>query len=298
LRAAGARASARAAGPLLAALLFADLALFGAGYNLGPIDPIDAVFSKRSIVDFLSKSIGGEPYRVGIRCPEGILILRNAGSLLRIGTIDGYNQLRLRRSHEMLSRGETNPSRFLSLWSVLYQTRPGTERGSLALARNPDALPRARLVHRARVHADDEQILTMLASSLWKPQEATLLESGEAESWPVPEGERAPRIASFAPDEVVVELDALAPGYVVLADPFYPGWEATVDGRPAPIVRADYALRAVRVDTGAKRVVFRFRPASVRVGLLLSLAGLAAAVALVARPRSGTRALLADLLRP
>lgn len=291
------RDAGRRAAPLLAGLLLADLAVFGVAYNLGPIDPVDHVFSKRSVIEYVRKNLGSAPYRIGIRCPEGLLIMRNAGSLLRIGTVDGYNQLRLRRSTELMAGAEKNPSRFLSLWSVYYQTRPGTEPGSLALARNPDALPRARLVHRARVFPEESEILKALASSLWLPEKSVVLAVGENEAFDAPAGEAPPRVTRLTPDRVDVEVNALAPGFLVLTDPFYPGWEATIDGRTTPILRADYALRAVRVDAGAHTVAFRFRPASVRNGIVASLVGLGAIVALIARPRSGAREILAEVFR-
>jgi uncharacterized membrane protein YfhO len=49
--------------------------------------------------------------------------------------------------------------------------------------------------------------------------------------------------------------------------------EATVDGAPAQILRADYALRAVRVPQGTHRIEFRYRPRWLGVGLFMSLTG-------------------------
>ena len=39
-------------------------------------------------------------------------------------------------------------------------------------------------------------------------------------------------------------------GLAVILDPFYPGWTATVDGKPTPILRADFAFQAVPVTAG------------------------------------------------
>lgn len=58
------------------------------------------------------------------------------------------------------------------------------------------------------------------------------------------------------------------PGVLVLSDTYYPGWKVTVDGRPSRLLRANYALRGVYLPGGNHRVVFRFAPASLRLGLL------------------------------
>jgi uncharacterized membrane protein YfhO len=67
-----------------------------------------------------------------------------------------------------------------------------------------------------------------------------------------------------------IEVDSPAPGYLFLSDPFYPGWQAQLDGEPAAILRADYAFRAVAVPVGRHRVTMGFRPGSWYVGLGIS----------------------------
>jgi uncharacterized membrane protein YfhO len=63
-------------------------------------------------------------------------------------------------------------------------------------------------------------------------------------------------------------------GYVVLADPFYPGWAADIDGSPTTVYRAYGALRAIHVPAGEHTMEFVFRPASVYWGGALTGAGL------------------------
>ncbi len=51
---------------------------------------------------------------------------------------------------------------------------------------------------------------------------------------------------------------------------WYPGWRATVDGAPAPLLRANYAFRAVRLEPGQHQVHLTFAPRSWRLGLAIS----------------------------
>ena len=71
-------------------------------------------------------------------------------------------------------------------------------------------------------------------------------------------------------------------GYLVLADVCYPGWVCTVDGRPAPVYRADYLFRAVELPEGDHEVVFSFAPASYLRGRAVSAAALAVVLLVLA----------------
>ena len=81
-------------------------------------------------------------------------------------------------------------------------------------------------------------------------------------------------ILGYADQAVTVETRAEGKRLLVLADVHYPGWTATLDGLEVPILRADYAFRAVAVPPGRHIVEFRYRPASVRYGAALSVVGL------------------------
>jgi uncharacterized membrane protein YfhO len=56
----------------------------------------------------------------------------------------------------------------------------------------------------------------------------------------------------------------------VLSDPYYPGWQAQVDGEPVALLRANYAFRAVAVPAGSHAVTMVFRPNTWRAGLALT----------------------------
>jgi hypothetical protein len=62
--------------------------------------------------------------------------------------------------------------------------------------------------------------------------------------------------------------------YLVIADPSYPGWKATLDGKPAKIELIDGVLPAIKVTPGTHELTYRYEPTSVKVGASLTLAGL------------------------
>jgi hypothetical protein len=88
------------------------------------------------------------------------------------------------------------------------------------------------------------------------------------------------------PTEVRLGVDAPADAWLFLADTFYPGWEATVDGEATEIYRANVAGRAVRVPAGPHEVVFCYRPTWTIPALVLAALGLLLTVALAYSARS------------
>jgi len=73
---------------------------------------------------------------------------------------------------------------------------------------------------------------------------------------------------------VVIQADMSCRGMVILSETFFPGWEATVDGKPAKVCEAYTALRGVVAEAGRRRIEMRYRPKSVYLGGALTLAGL------------------------
>ena len=151
-----------------------------------------------------------------------------------------------------------------------------------------DALPRAYVVHRTRVIDDDQAALAAMADPAFDPAQVAILAAGQ-------EIDAAPRaapqvtVAAYAPQAIALRASLQAPGYLVLSDAWYPGWRATVDGKPAAIERANVHFRAVYLGAGTHTVRFTYRPASYFAGLGISLAtvaglGIGIAAALTRRP--------------
>ena len=84
---------------------------------------------------------------------------------------------------------------------------------------------------------------------------------------------------------LVIEADAPAPGILVVSETWYPGWSVTVDGKPAPLLRADHALRGVALPAGHHAVEMRFRSRPTQLGLALAALGLLGLAGLLFRRR-------------
>jgi hypothetical protein len=130
----------------------------------------------------------------------------------------------------------------------------------------PRPLPRARLVCNARPGIGNASLASLPLESAVLVDQPVALDGGE------------PGQASILSDRPGrIELDVVAPGrqLLVLAESFHEGWKATIDGQPAPVLRANADFLGCVVGAGRHAVVFDFQPASLRLGKLASLAGLA-----------------------
>lgn len=165
---------------------------------------------------------------------------------------------------------------------------PVYEAGSgVTIYLNTGAQPLARLVYRAVAVESPEAAWAAIHAPDWDASAAVYVEGGPALDGNAPPGGSL-FFTVYEPGALAVVVNTPAPAYLLLAETWYPGWGAFIDGQPAPIYRANTAFRAVYIDTpGEHTVLLAFRPASVAIGLAVSattvLALLGAAVAAVRR---------------
>ncbi len=149
----------------------------------------------------------------------------------------------------------------------------------LRVYRNEDFLPRAFVVHQARVIPDAAARSEALRQ--FNPRHEIILE--EAPEGPLAQGSLEPwaaaRIVQYDLNEVMVELSLATDGYLVLTDSHSAGWKAYdtqpgQDEQEVPIYRANGAFRAVVLPPGEHVVRFKYTPFSLKLGLFVSfLAG-------------------------
>lgn len=142
--------------------------------------------------------------------------------------------------------------------------------GQLEMMKLPTPLPRAWTPLQARVAPHPSQ-LDQLIDPKFDPQTTVLL---EREIGALTPGNLS--ITDYQCDQLTIQVQQPSgAGLVVLSDAWFPGWEASLDGLPTSILRANYALRAVQVPQGKHQILLRYRPHSLYWGALLSLCGLA-----------------------
>jgi hypothetical protein len=146
-----------------------------------------------------------------------------------------------------------------------------------AMWENLDVLPRAFMVHAAESLPDNET-LSRLQQSDFNPKQVVFLDAGaqpiHASSNDSLTTSDQVSIAQYQSERVVVQAKVSSPGYLVLTDSWYPGWQAWIDGRGVPILRADLMFRAVALDAGEHTIVFEYHPISFLIGAWISVIGI------------------------
>jgi len=74
-----------------------------------------------------------------------------------------------------------------------------------------------------------------------------------------------------APSLIEIETESAAPPVVVIAQNFYPSWRATVNGQPAPVLRANHAFQAIPIPAGKSIIRLDYVDWPFRIGAGVSL---------------------------
>ena len=70
-------------------------------------------------------------------------------------------------------------------------------------------------------------------------------------------------MTAYEPNQLTYDVKSDKGGVLVFSEIYYPGWTATIDGQPAELGRANYVLRALKVEPGQHKVELSFFPQSV-----------------------------------
>lgn len=140
------------------------------------------------------------------------------------------------------------------------------------------------------VKAPDDAVLSTLLDPRFDVTRAALFDTsaavtaaGNVRELPAPTGV-AVTVDQYAPGHVTMTLNAPAPAgsALIASENYYPGWLATVDGKPGKIGRAQYSLIGVELPAGARHVDLTFTSPSYEKGKLITLLALALTALLIA----------------
>ncbi|MCD8184082.1 MAG: YfhO family protein [Bacteroides sp.] len=232
-------------------------------------------------------------------------------------SVGGYHAAKLRRYQEMIEHhispemqaayreiaaagGEmdsvdASQFRVLNMLNTKYFIFPAGQQGQTVPILNPYAYGNAWFVGNVQYVDNANQEIDALHSVL--PTETAVVDArfkdalnGTTEAYK--DSLSSIRLTSYEPNRLVYETENAQDGVAVFSEIYYPdGWQATIDGVPARLGRADYILRAMYVPAGRHTIEMRFDPKSLHVtegiaygALALLIIGVIAAV-LIARKK-------------
>lgn len=140
------------------------------------------------------------------------------------------------------------------------------------------------------VKAPDDRVFATVLDPRFDPGTAALFDTSaevnaiELKQQPPPPLDIRANVTRYEPGRISVQLDKPAPAgsALLVSENYYPGWSATVDGKPAAIGRADYTLIGVELPEGAREIDLTFRSATYERGRAITVAALLLSVIAVA----------------
>ncbi|UHG89157.1 YfhO family protein [Spirosoma oryzicola] len=211
-------------------------------------------------------------------------------------SIGGYNTTRLRRYNELITYAfQPNFLNILNMLNAKYVIRPSepdpavpqqASTGPVALP-NPEVLGAAWFVKTVQqVGSADEEMAVMKSLN---PRDSAVVDkrfAPELGNLPATMDHTGSTIAltSYRPDKLIYQANAVRNGLVVFSEVYYRGnedWQAFIDGKPAPHLRANYTLRAMHVPAGKHTIEFRFEPPLAKIGDMIDLISNVLLIALI-----------------
>ena len=284
--------------PVLAIFLVGDLLQFGYGHS-AQCDP-KLYYPGIPVLDQIAKSSPGRV--IGFNClPASLAMMQGLNDIRGYDSIDPMRMVDLLKTtaipDEIASYAKTQflmPKGYFSLAGTvqmvpildMLDVRYGVFRGTPPPSVKPafqgndywvlinsNALPRVFVPKSVKAATSDGEELETLASPQFNPADVALVET-TVELPALCRG--IAEITNEIPTHITISAHMETPGLVVLADNWDRGWRAYWNGRPVPVLRANYAIRGVVVPAGNGTLEFIYKPASLILGLWL--AGLAVIV--------------------
>lgn len=156
-------------------------------------------------------------------------------------------------------------------FTKVFQTENDQDLPIIYIYELKDPFPHAFIVHQTKLSKNQDTALESFLDEDFDPQTTVLLEEDFA---PIPEIYEKVidqvNITNYQPEKVEIKTQTNQPGFLVLSDTYFPGWQTTVNGKPAKIYQANYLFRAIRLEPGKHQIIFQYKPKSFYIGTTIT----------------------------
>jgi len=139
------------------------------------------------------------------------------------------------------------------------------------LRKRATAFPRAYLVSHVSVETNEDKELALLFAKETDLTKTAFVDTSDLFIPDIQSGDKRVNIIKYEPNIITINVETPSDAFLVLTDTYYPGWLASVDGKPTDIYRTNYAFRGVVVPGGKHIVIFEYAPDSWRYGVWISM---------------------------
>lgn len=188
-------------------------------------------------------------------------------------SIGGYHPARLGIYDDLmeyqLTGGENQA--VINMLNVKYRIEQNRQTNSVEAVRNPNALGNVWFVK--SVQYVDGPVKEMQALNNFNPAEVAIVDNSfkPVLSGAVPADSSATiKQVAFDFENIKYESNTNAPHVAVFSEIYYKEWKAYIDGKPAPIAKANYVLRALLIPAGKHTIEFKFEPVAFHTGYTMT----------------------------
>lgn len=282
----------------LLATLSSEMLLFGSRY-FQAFDTARMLFPQELVAGIRSRV--PQPFRVISLGPDAMQTA-GRGRIAGLEHVGGYEPMILTRYAELINTLERRPlaeplivalpSRahpILAMLGASVWTQPAGwpapknhiplgEFDGTVLYHIGGAMPRAWMPGHSIVLTNRSERLAFMADG-WDPAMTVVLEESVDRG---PVGDPAAGdvvISEWGAGQYTLEVSTRTGGFLVLAEAWYPGWRADINGIEVPILRANHLVQAIQVPPGSHAIRFAYSSTPLRYGLSLAAIPPLAAIA-------------------
>jgi hypothetical protein len=266
-----------------------------------PFSPKKFFFPKHDVINWLNENAGTNRF-FGVGTAS---IATNFATFYKINSPEGYGVFRIKRYAELVESQRDgkrpknyeravaefpnidtqNRRRLFDLMGVKYLlTKDDMERDALThVAEKPEndakiawqkgkfriyerekTLPRYYLSSQFVVESDSQAILDRIYDPNHDFRTLILEEKPSVE---LSGGSGQTSLVSYKANESEFSTKSSVNTLFFISDTYFPGWKAYLDEKETKIYRANYAFRAVEVPRGSHKLIFKYKPMSLKLGI-------------------------------
>ncbi|MFL5745102.1 MAG: YfhO family protein [Niastella sp.] len=188
-------------------------------------------------------------------------------------SIGGYHPARLGIYDDLIEYQLSGQPNFnvLNMLNTKYVIQQTQQQGGVMAAPNPNALGNVWFVKNVKfVNGPVEE---MKALNNFNPAELAIVDNkfnAQITGWQPADSSATIKQTAFDFENITYESNSAAPHLAVFSEIFYKDWHAYIDGKEAPVAKADYVLRALLIPAGKHSIEFKFIPKMYNTGSMLT----------------------------